>query len=367
MACNTTSSAPCSPAFITAADARNNAKCLGPAYAEIQILQQAILEAISNCQYSVTISDGTPYTAINSVSGITITNPGTGYNIVPPILSVNHPFGQGAVLTPVLENGKITSIVVESSGTGYGDVEPQANTQSYGNGDAAIRVFATAAGTINYAAVLIPGTGYLVNQEIEIEHPVGSGAVLRITQVNGSGGITGLQLVSAGSGYTIVNATLSVQHPTGFGFSANPIIINGSVVGVQIINPGAGYSKLYPRLVVNTYSGSGLAATFQLSDIGGVVGAQITNPGSGYVNGETFTILPAIGGSGSGAAGTIQVAPPGMTQALEYYLVWMGQLEDRVKKQQLDFIINHFKCLGYNITLRTNPVTGRTLSWHISW
>lgn len=53
----------------------------------------------------------------NCIVGVTITNQGTGYTNA--VITLSGGGGSGAVLTPVITNGKITSITVTNRGTGY--------------------------------------------------------------------------------------------------------------------------------------------------------------------------------------------------------------------------------------------------------
>lgn len=53
--------------------------------------------------------------------------------------------------------------------------------------------------------------------------------------------------------------------------------------------------------------------------------------------------------------------------AQQYYDVWKGQRNDRAKADQMNAVIAYFQSLGYQITRKTNPATGVTFQWMLSW
>lgn len=53
--------------------------------------------------------------------------------------------------------------------------------------------------------------------------------------------------------------------------------------------------------------------------------------------------------------------------AQQYYDTWKGTRVDRPKTDQMMAVINYFQSLGYQITRKTNPATGVTFTWNISW
>ena len=56
-----------------------------------------------------------------------------------------------------------------------------------------------------------------------------------------------------------------------------------------------------------------------------------------------------------------------MTQSLVYCTVWQGVTEDRAKFIQMSQVVTYFTDLGYSIERRTNPQTGNTFKWILSW
>ena len=50
-----------------------------------------------------------------------------------------------------------------------------------------------------------------------------------------------------------------------------------------------------------------------------------------------------------------------------YWNVAREEVEEPLVQFHLDTVRNHFTSLGYAITPKTNPLTGRSIQWHIQW
>ena len=50
-----------------------------------------------------------------------------------------------------------------------------------------------------------------------------------------------------------------------------------------------------------------------------------------------------------------------------YWRVAQEKTEDSVAQHHIDSVLAHFSDLGYAITAKTNPTTGRTIRWEIQW
>lgn len=57
----------------------------------------------------------------------------------------------------------------------------------------------------------------------------------------------------------------------------------------------------------------------------------------------------------------------GVSISQQYYNVWQGHSVDRVKSAQMTSVMHHFTSLGYTIAQQTNPTTGYSLQWVVSW
>ena len=87
----------------------------------------------------------------------------------------------------------------------------------------------------------------------------GSGAVATVSSVS-SGGITGISLTNAGSGYTSA-PTISVTSTAGTGAVITCALVGASVTGITIINGGKNYSTAPSFVFTAVSGGSGASAT----------------------------------------------------------------------------------------------------------
>lgn len=362
----TTNTANC-VTFPTAADARSKSLCPGTIWSEICVIQQAILAAIGSCQFSTTISGTSPITFSSFIQSIVVENGGVNYNIVPASANINHPTGVGAIITPIVTNGIITGFVINSGGTGYLPIEAIADTTGVGDSNAVFQP-SIINGTLDAVYVLSGGTGYTVGDIINIVHPYGSGAVVRVATIDTGGRILSTVVESAGSGYDPINATIEMVHPNGSGFAGTVLQNSGSVVGISITNGGINYQTLTPTIQINTATGSGAEFLITVDDSGSILSVQIISGGAGYNISDTVDVIAVPGTGGNGALLSLQVVENEWgVNPIDYFNAWHNLVDGELQKAQLNFILNYFSCLGYNIQLETNPDTGNTLRWVVKW
>ena len=60
-------------------------------------------------------------------------------------------------------------------------------------------------------------------------------------------------------------------------------------------------------------------------------------------------------------------SPAPIAIARIYFTTWQGAIDDRAKFIQMADVVTYFTDLGYSIERRTNPLTGDTFVWKISW
>ena len=364
--CNSTnvSSGDCS--FLTADKARDISIDQSSVWSEVCAIQTQILAAIDNNKLEVTIADSTPFTASNSINSVTISNPGMDYDEVLATTTITHPTGTLASLDPVVVNGTVTGFVINNGGSGYQPIVATSDTTGVGNDDAVFEVIVTN-GTVTAVYVLSGGTGYSPGDSITIVHPTGTGAVVEVATTNVSGTVLSTVVLSPGSGYEPINAEITIDHPTGAGFVGTLLVNSGVIVGVSISNGGFGYQNLAPTINITSSTGSNAVLTTTVV-AGELVAVNVTNGGSGYKSTDTATVVPAPGDDGTGASVTLNITSvPNAVDTLLYYNVWSGTDTDRLVNLQLNKIINYFKCLGYGFDVTTNPNTGNTLQWHVTW
>lgn len=239
-------------------------------------------------------------------------------------LPCSSPFG-------VITNG-FDDPAVTAAGTGYTGIPAFAPVGFTAGSGAQFQV----AMQLATLAVSTPGIHFTVNDLLVL--PILSATclqpvVLKVTGVDGNGGITAVSVQQAGQFVaSLPGAPVSQFETTGVGSGAVITFSTYSVEGVTTINPGEGYTSAGESgaALFSGGGGTGAAASVGLTPIlsasaistvnaasGGVVGLariadsaglalQIASPGSGGTNG-TFS-LGTTGGTGSGFSGTFTVA-----------------------------------------------------------
>ena len=127
--------------------------------------------------------------------------------------------------------------------------------------------------------------------------------------VNGSGVITGVTMLGAGSGYFSGGVNVEVQNPLGTGTTAVLAATVGTgnsagmITGITVTSGGTGYNAQFPptikvgiatgytNLSVTGGSGSGLKIDALIGSGGTVIGFDIKERGFGYKIGEVLTVL----------------------------------------------------------------------------
>lgn len=63
----------------------------------------------------------------------------------------------------------------------------------------------------------------------------------------------------------------------------------------------------------------------------------------------------------------IEVTNTTITQDQSYYQVWFGIVTNPALRDQIDFVQEYFRNLGYSIQVLENTSTGNTIKWRIAW
>ena len=185
--------------------------------------------------------------------------------------------GSGLTVDTTTVGGVITAIALNAAGSGYliGDTLSIANPNAGG-----VKTFNN--------ATLTAGTGYASGTNISATGGDGSSLTVDITA--SSGGITGVTVNTAGSGYAAGN-TITIANANASGVKTLGSISAG----------GSGYSNATGVATSSSGSGTGLTVDITTS-AGAVTGVTINNDGSGYAASEVITI------SGGGGNATIPVS-----------------------------------------------------------
>lgn len=155
-----------------------------------------------------------------------------------------------AILTPVIENGQITNVIVQDPGVGY----TTADIQPFGQGEGAVIVPNLSFGDINTRQA---------NTEL----------------LSVPGTIDAIQIINPGLGYTWATVTVTGD---GVGCTAEAILTQGAITKIVVTNPGFGYTRAtvtitgnnlatpaYARAIISPPAGHGKDAIKELlaSDI----------------------------------------------------------------------------------------------------
>jgi hypothetical protein len=212
--------------------------------------------------------------ANGTITGYTAFNGGSGYVNAPTISATGGGTGFSAVsfLTPTSVSATFT---ITSGGTGYntGDILNFDNT----------------------------GTGFISGQSVSV-----SATVI----ANTSGTITGINLINAGSGYTIkaplITSITSINNKGGTGFNITCSLVATSVASITIKTSGSGYSTSPTIVFTPIGAGSGAAATPTITN-GAITSLNFANVGSYTLKAPLIT--GTIYGTGTGASIVLNLVP----------------------------------------------------------
>lgn len=159
-------------------------------------------------------------------------------------------------------------------------------------------------GAIETVAVSNGGSGYIEAPltSIEVEQTsstTGSGALARVSAVGQYGELQGIEIISAGVGYT-AGSTATIISVYGVGATLQTVnSLNGLLTSVQIVNPGTNYKV---DDVVDIKVGGAVLTPIVSAVTGSIVDVVIENPGTGYQSNPTL-IVRQFGNAGRGKFG----------------------------------------------------------------
>lgn len=193
--------------------------------------------------------------------------------------------GAGAVATITVSGNTVVGVVLTSPGTGYTVGNTLTCSASYiGNG-------------VNGAPITTAGANYPDGTYTNVSLTGGSGQLAKATVTVTVGAVTAFTITSRGVGYTVGN-TLSFAASSIGGYT-NGIATFGAITA------GSNYTDGVWTNVPLT-GGAGTDATAQITVAGNVVTAiTITNKGNNYVVANTMSCLAQYIGNGINTIGTI--------------------------------------------------------------
>ena len=248
---------------------------------------------------------GSGYTSIPTV---TINGTGTGATAI-AVLGT----GTGAAATTTINgSGAVTAINTTNAGSGY-TVAPlgQLSAPPIGGTQATATAIISVSGVVTGFNITNAGSGYIAAPTITF---------------SGSGKIVGYTITNRGIGYTGI-PTLTVNAPLvgGTGFTANQLALTvtilggagevataqattdgtGSITKVLVLSAGTGYIQGNTYTISSNTGGYGASLTANLSIPNvtitqpGLLSVSANNVGTGY---QTAPVVNFSGGGGSGAA-----------------------------------------------------------------
>lgn len=287
-------------------------------------------------------TNGTDYTA-NSIPTFTIPTPsaviGSAYS-APAVTTTSTVAGDGTIGVGGItfaDTGGTTISGVNTEGGGYppsstfrfqlrdsSGVIPGANGAS---GTAAVAEATTnASGQISGIAIVTGGTGYTANSIPTFTVPLPGQAVPADGELQDGDLI--FSITAAGSGYS-GSFTFPIQQDDGFGNAINPTgsvaiaranVLNGQIQDIEITKAGSGYvpgrSLIYsipePEGAIYTTRSAEISFTGSINSGVPNTGFNIINGGAGYTEDFTFT-LPDSDGAGTPAIATATVVDGSVT------------------------------------------------------
>lgn len=243
------------------------------------------------------------------LSGITISNGGTGFTTTPSV-TISAPNAITAIGTAVVSGmGSITSVNITNPGTGYTQA-PLVYFSTPGS-YAATGIGSTGAlGIVTSVIVNGVGYGYTVAPTITFANPqtigVGIGSTaLGVAFISTSAGgiVTGVAVTFPGFGYTtspaVTFSSPGIHTAVGIatlGIGASVGIVTGIIVGTGLTNTGFGYTTSTSITVTiadpEKTTAVGVANVSSASTIASIT---LSNVGAGYTSAPTVTISdPAL-------------------------------------------------------------------------
>ena len=218
--------------------------------------------------------------ATGPVTSSTVVTAGTGYTTTAPTATIYEFGGYGYAAST-----SFNTTVSSAGASGYSYAVASDNT-TLSKGYAILQCTTNAAGVVTQVKVINVGYGFSVGDLIYIFSGSGTGAMVQVTSVNGSGSLinndatsvnttTGATVGKVTAGSTITMVSTSAL----FGVQATGTvsIASGSISGFSITSGGAGYMSK-PKVGLSAGNGA-VAVDFTPSFVSSYL---ITNPGAGY-------------------------------------------------------------------------------------
>lgn len=263
------------------------------------VLQEKLLVVANNsvgyARYKIPMPNIATPAPGNSVSSVTMTNNGSGYNI-PPNVTFTGGGGSNAAGTAVL-GFAITAVTITAAGS-YATLPTLSAT--VGSGVTLVPHMKGVGVTIGNV-----GTGYQVGDIVGPSTGTSTTQLaITVTSINGGGGITGFTISTPGD-YTVLASNGTATTTTGDGTGATFSTILWGLLSATVSAGGANYDNTSVLTISGGGGTGGGTGTLTLASTGSVKAVNITNGGINYATAPSVNFT---GGGGSSAAGTANIS-----------------------------------------------------------
>lgn len=227
------------------------------------------------------------------ITGINITEPGSGYTVVPGVMISGD--GTGAAAHAVREtSGEVWRIDVISGGVFELPIPTLVISGGGGSGAAATAILDTTLNFVHRLHVTLSGHGYNGAPTISFRYLNGTippflAATATLNTTDGE--VIALNVTTPGTGYTVATLVFDNAGHGGSGAAGDAVLsITGSVSAINVLTPGL--YKTVPGVVISGGNGINAVAAAVLASLGQVVELQLTTTGS-------YSVAPTVVFTGS--------------------------------------------------------------------
>jgi hypothetical protein len=308
-------------------------------------------------QFSGGGSDSSPVLeaqlSAGGVGGVSVTALGHSYSAATIVFSGGG--GTGAAGNVVLTSGAVTGVVITNPGTGYTSAPSAVIVSGSGSGATVQPVLAPSG--VASVTVLSGGTGFTSVPLITFVGGGGSGAT-GIAQLAPTT-IAAVNLTAGGSGYA-TPPTVALTGGGGSGFAATANLDGDRVASVTITDAGVGYTS--PAQITFTGgggSGAGAKVVYTPTSIAAVI---VSSAGAYYTTAPAVQVTP---GANNSAYATVTLMPFGISgSAMETFLsrVWIINPADSPFSQTPPGNLYSFSAAGSVVDFSTSGGGGNAIN-----
>lgn len=242
----------------------------------------------------------------SGISSIIIQSQGSGYT-QPPIVEIDPGTGngEGAEAVAYISDGKLTKVEITKPGKGYSQADGISVNLIDKEGDNA-----AATPVMTYSVVdftVTPGDGYLTKPDVIINSSTGSGAS---GEADVAGYVSEVTVTNMGSGYVAPPEVVFKGNADEVAIATADMTEFNPIHSIELTDQYEEMFETVPDIEIQTtggaLTGSGATAQAQLSSSGGIDRVELSNAGLGYDEAPAV-IITGGGGTGAVAEATLNV------------------------------------------------------------